>query len=284
MNKVIHILKISVLAVTFLGLTGLQSHAQEKLFQDTLACPIIGFNIGTTIPAAGFSTSFAPDGTKNDGATMASLYKGPWMAFGANFIYKYKSNWLLTFDFDVVLGNDNLKHRVERMSPVFTSDSLIMGLNGVDGAFICHNRGISLKAGFGKILKVDKRNPNSGILLKASTGYTNQKTVFSQEHGEAQAPQLTGAYANLYDHRRAGVILTEGIGYWFMSNNKNLVNMYIVFEINQSWMFSTRDYVIDDYIGLRGPDNSTHFDLTYTIKFCWMFPLKGKTTYDYYYY
>ena len=50
------------------------------------------------------------------------------------------------------------------------------------------------------------------------------------------------------------------------------------------WSRSTRDYTIDYYLGLQGKDNNRYFDLLYSIKFCWMFPLNGKTTHDYYFY
>ena len=64
-----------------------------------------------------------------------------------------------------------------------------------------------------------------------------------------------------------GGILTESVGYWFMSNKLNLVNFYVAFELSESWMNSTRTYTIDDLMGLRGKDQSRYFDLTYTIKF-----------------
>lgn len=37
-------------------------------------------------------------------------------------------------------------------------------------------------------------------------------------------------------------------------------------------------------MNLNGPDDASYFDLIYTLKLCWMFPIKGKTAYDYYFY
>ena len=45
-----------------------------------------------------------------------------------------------------------------------------------------------------------------------------------------------------------------------------------------------RPYQLDNQIGLNGKDSSRYFDLLYGIRLSWMFPLMGKTTYDYYYY
>ena len=50
------------------------------------------------------------------------------------------------------------------------------------------------------------------------------------------------------------------------------------------WLKSTREYVIDDYMGIRGKDNNKYFSHLYGIKFGWMIPLEGKTTQEYYYY
>lgn len=267
---------IVMMAISFNG------NAQEKLTQDTMECHIVGFNFGTVFPSPGGSFGKAPDGTKAQYTTMYDLYKFPFLNFGLNGIYKYKSNWLVFLDGDFFFGSDNLRSRNLRMADLFTRDSIIIGTNGTDAVVTCYNRGFSVRAGAGKIFRVSKKNPNSGILVKLSGGWIQQQTIFNLN--EVQAPQIDDAYAKLYDHQRMGGVLTEGIGYWFMSNNLNLVNFYFTFELSQSWMKSTREYTIDQLAGLRGKDSNRYFDLTYTLKFCWMFPLKGKTSYDYYYY
>ena len=109
-----------------------------------------------------------------------------------------------------------------------------------------------------------------------------QQTIFMMN--SERAPQLTDDYALLYDHQRHGVLLTEGIGYWFMSARSDLANVYVAFEVSQCWSWSTRQYQIDHYLGLQGKDNNRYFDLLYSIKVCWMFPLRGKTVHDYYFY
>ena len=247
-----------------------------------MQCHIVGVNFSTIFPSKGGSFATAPDGSKSRTGSMFDLYKLPFLNFGINAIYKYKSNWLVFVDGDFFFGSDNLKNRDKRLSNIFTRDSIIIGTNGTDAVVTCYNRGFSVKAGLGKIIKVSNKNPNSGILLKLSGGWIQQQTIFKLN--EVKAPQLEGDYARLYDHQRMGGVLTESIGYWFMSNDLNLFNFYVTFELSQCWMSSTREYVIDNMMGLHGADNNRYFDLTYAIKFCWMFPLKGKTSYDYYYY
>lgn len=284
MNKVVSTCKSALLILIATLLATPDLKAQEKLTLDTLECHIIGFSLSPVWGDRLLSYSKGPDGTNYPANTMRGLYKGTYLDFGVNTFYKYKSNWLVSMEGNMWIGDDNLTDRIERMQGVYSSAGIIMALNGVDGQYTCNNRGLSAKVGLGKIFVTDPHNPNSGILGKLAAGWSMSKTVFSQDIHEAPCYQLANNYRNLYDHRRGGLILSESIGYWFMSNNLTMANFYAAFEVSQYWSVSTRDYVIDDLVGLRGPDNHKHFDMTYSIKLCWMFPLKGKTVYDYYYY
>lgn len=257
--------------------------AQVDLKVDTLACPIIGFNVGPMFPSTQFSFETAPDGTTGKEATMASLYKGPWLDFGIDALYKFKNNWLLSVDGDIWFGSNNLQHRHERMSSLYTRDSIIIGGNGTNATVTCYNRGLGVQGGVGRIFALwPERNPNTGLMARLSAGYMRQQTIFMIY--DEKAPQISDDYALLYDHQRHGVLLTESLGFWLMSSRSDLANLYLAFEVTQCWSWSTRQYQIDDYLGLRGKDGNRYFDLLYSIKLCWMFPLRGKTVHDYYFY
>lgn len=248
--------------------------AQVKLTKDTLQCPIIGFNFGVMTPLE----------SRNAG-NMIDLYKPPYLNYGIDVTYKRKSNWLFSVDGNLVMGSDNLRDRYERMGSVYSGDSIpfVIGTGGTDAGASCFNRALSFRAGVGKIVPLDmQRNPNSGISLRLYGGLWYQKTIFmlNKEH----APQLEGDYARLYDHKRQGFSLTQSVGYWFMSNESNFLNFYVAAELTQLWTQSSREYVIDNLLGLQGPDESNYFDLLFNIKVCWMIPIKGKSTYDYYFY
>ena len=159
-----------------------------------------------------------------------------------------------------------------------------MGWGGRDGIINAYNRGLSLRLGLSRIFTFLPNNPNSGFMLKVSGGWMMQKTVFSQEYTSDPVPQLKGDYAKLYDHLRNGFIISEGIGFIYMSNYYTYVNIRVLFEVSQCVSWSTRSYQIDNLMGLNGKDHNRYFDLLYNIKLSWMFPLTGKTTYDYYYY
>jgi len=257
--------------------------AQIDLHPDTIECHIVGFNFGIKVPSTLFSFERSIDGIRSQRATMASLYKGPWMDYGINALYKYKSNWLVTLDGNLWMGNDNLQNRVGRMGSVFSNDSIVIGTGGTDAVVTCYNRGLSFMGGVGKIFPLQpQKNPNSGLFVRLQGGYMFQQTIFKLNH--AQAPQVSDDYALLYDHQRQGFLLGEGIGLWFMSNHANLVNFYVELGVQQCWSHSTRDYTIDYHLGLQGKDLNHYFDMLYTLKLCWMFPLKGRQAHDIYFY
>lgn len=247
---------------------------QVKLTQDTINAPVLGFFFGTTM---------ASDGASTEGG-MFDLYKNPYLTFGIDASWKFQNNWLIGIDGSLMFGNDNLRDREQRMPGVYSNDatSIVIGANGVDANVTCYNRGLNLRAGAGRIFTLGTRNPNSGIVTRLYGGIVQQKTIFTLN--DEHAPQLEGDYARLYDNKRRGFTLTESVGYWFMSNKGNFYNFYVAFELTQSWTRSVRPYVIDGVRGIAGADNTHYFDLLYTIKLCWMFPLKGKSAYDYYFF
>lgn len=271
-----------LVVASFLSWMSPSVHAQQMPRLDSIQCFIVGFNVGTIFPSASGSHRRL-DGVSTTTATMHSLYKSPWLDFGVNGFYKWNSNWLVSLDAELWFGNDNLRDRTERMSDIYTSEGIIIGTNGTDAVVTAYNRGLSLKGGVGRIFPLfPSVNPNSGIVARLSAGWMQQQTVFTLN--EVEAPQISGDNALLYDHQRRGLVLTESVGLWYMSNRANLVNCYLAFEVSQVFSTSTRDYVSDNLLGLHGEDKGAYFDLLYSLKFCWMFPLKGKTVHEYYYF
>lgn len=272
--------KITLTSLLLLLTLGMK--AQVITHVDTLECSIVGFNVGVKTPSN--RCSFASlDGEHSKEGIMHDLYKPPYMEFGMSYMYKFISNWLLFVDANFMFGNNNLTQRQERLG-LYTNDdiSIIIGTNGTDANVTCYNRGLSLQGGIGRIFNVNEKNPNSGILAKIGGGWMQNQTIFFKN--DVEAPQIDGDYSRLYDQQRRGFMLTESIGYIFMSNHENLMNFSVSFEVSQCWSHSTRDFVIDNVMGLCGPDNNRYFDMLYTIKLCWMFPLTGRPAYDYYFY
>ena len=260
--------------------TTLYSGAQVKLGVDTLECHVVSFSGGILMPGTGSNTGGLT------GGSMRELYKSPYINFGLEWDYKFQNNWMLTFDGDFWFGgsNDNLQDRTVRLSDIYSASGYVMGINGEEGKMWAYNRGLAARPGIAKIIPILPKNPNSGLLFKLSGGWFMQKTIFYQDFDSSPVPQLSGDYAKLYDHLRNGAMLTESVGFLFMSNYLTYVNFKVTFDISQCWSWSSRPYTIDNLMGLSGKDHSRYFDLLYGVRITWMFPFTGKTTYDYYYY
>ena len=256
--------------------TGVQ--AQVKLNVDTLQCHIVGFSAGLQMPLGGSNSQ----GLK--GGNMKDLYEGPYINFDLEWMYKFQNNYFLSFDGDLWFNSDNLLNRTERMGDIYNSHGQLMSDNGVDGVVLAQNRGLAARVGFGKIIRVLPKDPNSGILLKVSGGWFMSKTVFTQDMNENSVSQVSGDYAKLYDHLRNGIIFTESIGFVYMSNYQTYINIKVSLDFSQCISTSSRPYTIDNYIGLNGKDNSRYIDHLVGLKLTWMFPITGRTSYDYYYY
>lgn len=254
--------------------------AQEKKQADTLECPVVGFSFGALMPGSGSASEGALNGNMGD------LYKGPYLNFGIEGDYKFASGWMITLNGDLWFGasSNNLQRRDERYPHIFMPGGYTLSWSGVDGNVWAHNRSLAARLGVAKILRVIPGNPNSGILLGMGGGWVMQKTIFTQDMNDSPVPQLMGDYAKLHDHLRNGVMLTQSLGFCYMANYLTYVNFKVEFTLSECMMWSSRKYQIDNLMGLNGKDQNRYFDLVYGLKLTWMFPLMGKTTYDYYYF
>ena len=241
-----------VLATAFL-LLPTTVWGQVKLNVDTLQCHIVSFSVAGLMPLGGSNS----EGLK--GGNMKDLYDGPYLDFALEWMYKFQNNWLLTCDADLWFNSDNLRDRAERMG-IYNSRGTLMSESGLDGVVLAQNRGIAVRAGFGKIIPVLPKDPNSGIMLKLSGGWFMHKTVFTQDMNE------------------------EGIGFAYMSNYRTYINVKLMLELSQCISWSSRPYIIDNLMGIKGKDNSRYIDHMVGLRLTWMFPITGRTSYDYYYY
>ena len=260
--------RIGLILFVFCGLlfpAKAQTKVEDKAM-DTLACPIIGFNFGLWVPQG----------------AMSDMFKSPMLDFGVSALYKTKTNWLFGIEGSFFFGNDNLKNRKERLQSIYTNEGTVIGTGGSDAGVEAFNRGLVGMLQLGKIMPVIKDNPNSGLFVLFGAGVAQNQIVYMPSLEEA--PQISEEYAKLYDHQQRGPVISERIGFWYMNDKKTYLNINISFEFTQMWLKSTRNYVIDDYMGIRGKDNNKYFSHIYGIKFSWMVPLEGKTTQEYYYY
>jgi hypothetical protein len=208
------------------------------------------------------------------GGDIADRY-GHNSTIGGGFFYKSKKNLLFSLDFNFIFGSD-IKHADSILRLVETSSGHIIDGNGTYALYTLYERGYSINFRVGKIFKVLRANPNSGLMLMVGAGYLAHRMVIDNQNNTA--PQIGGDYARGYDRLTAGLNLNQFIGYFYMGKSR-VFNFYGGFEFYQAFTSSQRDYVFDQ---MRKDDNN-YTDLFFGIKIGWMIPIYKQAPDPYYY-
>jgi hypothetical protein len=165
-------------------------------------------------------------------------------------------------------------------------ESLFDSIAGADGSLInkkgeiadirLYERGFTVSVSFGRMFAFKKPNPNSGILFNVGVGIMQHKIRIETIGNDT--PQLSKQYKKGYDRLSNGLLLSENIGYLYLSNNR-LQNFYIGFECMQGFTQSRRSF---DY-ELMAKDTHKRLDILYGGKITWYLPLYKKAPSAFYY-
>jgi hypothetical protein len=196
---------------------------------------------------------------------------------GGGFQFKTRTNWLLGANFDFIFGSrvkdaDSLMHNLK------TESGYIIDMAGNFADYSVFERGFTVTARAGKVIPVLSPNPNSGFYIGAGIGYLQHKIRI--EVANNSAPQLQGDYKKGYDRLTGGFMVTEFIGYLFLSDNR-LLNFYGGFEFTQAFTSPRRDV----YFDTMEPDPLTsRTDLLSGFRVGWIIPIFQRMPEKVYYY
>lgn len=158
-----------------------------------------------------------------------------------------------------------------------TPDGFIISKNGEFADVRLYQRGFTVSVTAGRLFTFNLPNPNSGILFNVGLGFMQHK-IRIETIGN-NVPQLSTAYKKGYDRLSNGLLLSENLGYLYLSNNR-LVNFYIGFECMQGFTQSRRSFDYD----LMKQDTKKRLDVLYGGKIAWILPLYKKAPQSFYYY
>lgn len=245
---------ILILIVVFAGLS-----ARAQSVSDTsLLMNMFSFHISGHVP----------------GGDIAERY-GMNLGVGGSYMLKFKSNWMLSADFSFFSGN-NFKEE-EIFDAITDEDGIFINIYGEIGEAAFYERGFYAGLKGGKLLPVIGPNPNSGLLLWASAGLLQYKTLIHQD-GE-DIPSINGDYKKGYDQLTNGLGISQFIGYMHI-DSREPINFYVGLEFHQAWTQNRRDYNFH----LMGPDNTKRNDFLFGIRFGWVFPVNKSVSDTFYYY
>ncbi len=160
---------------------------------------------------------------------------------------------------------------------ISNSDGSIINTDGQFADIRLYERGYTISVTLGKMFPFKNPNPNSGIVFNVGFGFIQHK-IRIETIGN-NVPQLSKKYKKGYDRLSNGFLLSENLGYLYLSNNR-LVNFYIGLECMQGFTKNRRSFNYDQ----MKQDTKKRLDVLYGAKVAWILPLYKKAPQAFYYY
>jgi len=208
------------------------------------------------------------------GADMAKRF-GNSSAIQLNIGFKNKNQWVCGINGGYFFGKDIREKGL--LDSIANTDGNITNQNGEFADIRFYERGFNFSVFAGKLIPLKKPNPNSGIILNFGIGFIQHK-IRIETIGN-NVPQLSSDYKKGYDRLTNGFLLTQNLGYLYLSNNR-LLNFYFGFEFMQGFTKNRRTYDFD----LMKKNSGKRLDTLYGAKVAWILPLYKKAPQLFYYY
>ncbi len=248
--------KIYFLSICSLFLS-LNLTSQVSVKDSSIYTPYIGVGFGYDLSAG--------DLVKRFGNSSAVTF---------NLDFKTKKYWVFGINGSYIFGKDVKESLFDSIA---TPSGAIIDANGAFADVRLFERGFTASASVGRMFAFKKPNPNSGIVLSVGAGFMQHK-IRIETIGNT-APQLSKQYKKGYDRLSNGFLLSENLGYLYLSDNR-LVNIYIGFECMQGFTQSRRSYDYD----LMKQDTEKRLDILYGGKLVWVLPLYKRAPQEFYTY
>jgi hypothetical protein len=179
--------------------------------------------------------------------------------------YKLKNNWTLGINGSYLFG----KTIKESLFDSISKENYFISSEGDFADVRLFERGFTISATAGRVFKLNKDHPNSGIVLSLGAGFIQHK-IRIEVIGN-NLPQLDKTYKKGYDRLSNGLLLSQNLGYLYLSNNR-LLNIYFGLECMEGFTQNRRSFDFDK----REKDTKKRLDILYGAKVAWILPVYGK--------
>ena len=229
--------------------------AQVSIKDSSIYTPLISVSYGYQLPGGDLAKRFG-------NSSSAQL----------NLDFKSRSYLMLGFNGSYIFGN-TVKENV--LANISTPDGGIIGTDGQYADIHLYERGFTVSATLGGMIHFKKPNPNSGIVFNAGFGFIQHK-IRIEVIGN-NVPELNNYYKKGYDRLTNGFLLSQNLGYLFLSNSR-LLNFYFGFESLEGFTQNRRSYDYD----LMSQDTKKRVDLLFGARVAWVLPLYKKPPAEFY--
>ena len=230
--------------------------AQMSIRDSSIYTPLVGMSYGFQIPAGDMASRFGD----NSSLCLSVDFKSKsYLFLGINGGYFFGKN----------IKEDLFKN-------IENQDGSITGRDGQLADIRLYERGFNISGTIGAMFKHFKRpNPNTGFLFNIGFGFIQHK-VRIETIGNG-VPQLDTEYKKGYDRLTNGFLLTENLGYLFLSNNR-IWNFSVSLECLEGFTQNRRTYNFDT----MEHDSKKRLDVLYGVRVAWILPLYRNPPADFY--
>ncbi len=165
---------------------------------------------------------------------------GPHNTLGAGLYYKTSGNAWFGIRYQWMFGQN--VRETNMLDSLASTDGYIFDMNGQSAIIRFFLRGHTAFAQGGKLIPLNKKKPDSGLLISAGLGYMIHKVyIFSST---TTVPQLSDAYKKGYDRLSGGPAANAFLGYLYLDPRKR-VNVLAGFEFQAARTQSFRSFNYD---------------------------------------
>ncbi|HET6228312.1 MAG TPA: hypothetical protein VFF27_18675 [Bacteroidia bacterium] len=189
--------------------------------------------------------------------------------------FKMENNWMFGINGSYLFG------KIVKDKPFYniTKDNVFINSEGDEGDVRLYERGFTVSGTFGRMFVLSKARPNCGLVANLGLGFIQHK-IRIEVIGN-NIPQLDKNYKKGYDRLTNGLLLSQNLGYVFLSKNR-LVNFYVGLECMEGFTQNRREFDFDK----MQRDTKKRVDVLTGLKVAWILPLykKGVKVDNYYIY
>ena len=187
--------------------------------------------------------------------------------------FKTKSYWTFGLSGSFLFGNQVKEHLFDSIA----HDNLIVNQGGDFADVRLYERGFTLTSNAGRLFPLGAKRPNCGLIARFGLGFIQHKIRIEVIGNDV--PQLAKNYKPGYDRLTSGILLSENLGYLYLSNNR-LVNFYFGLEGMQGFTQNRRSFDFDK----MKRDDKKRLDMLWGAKVAWILPLFKKAPQEFYTY
>ncbi len=247
--------KASIISILFyLGFSTL--NAQVSNADSSVYIPMIKAGYGYFISSGDLASRFG-----NNSALCVSVD------------FKMKNYWTVGLAGSYLFGN-KIK---EQLFDSIAKENVIINEGGDIADVRLYERGFTISSLAGRMFFLNHKQPNSGMVACVGIGFIQHKIRIEVIGNDV--PQLARNYKKGYDRLTNGFLLTENLGYLYLSNNR-LLNFYAGLECMQGFTQSRRSFDFDK----MKRDERKRLDILYGARIAWILPLYKKTPKEFYNY